>query len=168
MRRHKGTTAVPEPGEPWPPWEAATASVEALESTLLPLRLDEEATARSIEAALGALSTRREAFSILGLLDTRYTVDLLDQILRNGLADRDVLRVRHLLGRLPYSVAAEVVPRSVEKLLQSEGDAQAYRRMAELLDHLGLPDALDQLRAQAVDSIDPDVREVWEDYGRPD
>ncbi len=36
--------------------------------------------------------------------------------------------------------------------------------MAELLSHLGLREALNQLSVQALRSSDPDVREVGEDF----
>lgn len=49
--------------------------------------------------------------------------------------------------------------------LAETDDFNAYRRMAELLDYLGLADALQQLAATAAASDDPDTREVGSEYG---
>jgi hypothetical protein len=43
-------------------------------------------------------------------------------------------------------------------------DYDVYRRLAELLSHLGLHEALQELRRRAAASNDPDIREVAEDF----
>ncbi|GAA2288406.1 hypothetical protein GCM10010402_52990 [Actinomadura luteofluorescens] len=70
------------------------------------------------------------------------------------------------MGRLTWSEAKEIVPPAVWRLLDDAGDGDDFRRMAELLDHLGLYEALQELCARAGVSTDDDVREVAEDFGR--
>ncbi|OIV37970.1 hypothetical protein BIV57_08295 [Mangrovactinospora gilvigrisea] len=148
----------------WPPLVDASAAAEALERALVPLRLAREETVARLRTALADLDRRREALAILGQLSTGFTERLLAELLAAGLADRDTVRVRNLLGRLPHGDARRLVPDGVRRLLAAEPDGDAYRRMAELLDHLGLDDALRTLCREARDSIDPEVREVAEDF----
>jgi len=98
------------------------------------------------------------------LLDTDYSAALIDELVSASLSHRNALRVRQILGRLPHAQAKHVVPPAVWRQLQATADYDAFRRMAELLSHLGLRGALSQLSAQALKSSDPDIREVGADF----
>lgn len=89
----------------------------------------------------------------------------IDDLLGQALRVRYTLLIRNLLGRLAWSEAKEIVPPAVWRLLEIEDEADGYRRMAELLDHLGLHEALQELCARAGESLDEEVREVAEDFG---
>lgn len=150
----------------WESWDDAAGAAEGLQRALVDLRLNKENTVTAIDAALSG-PHRRDVLTILEVLSPDYSRSSLDTLLGVALSVRDTLTVRELLGRLPYSEAKAVVPGAVWRLLDEEDDGDAYRRMAELLDHLGLNDALKELCRRAYDSIDPDVREVASDYAGP-
>jgi hypothetical protein len=109
---------------------------------------------------------RRDALFLLGVLDLQYTSDLVPEVVRAALSHGDADVARRTLGALDADEAAELVPPAVRAVLAAEPDDDAYRRMAELLDHLGLADALAELCEAAAASEDPDVQEVAEDFGR--
>lgn len=108
---------------------------------------------------------RRTSLVLLTLLDPEQTALVVDQIVPLAASDRDALLVRQVLGRLPWHRLRQLVPPVVDMLLD-EADDHDYRRYAELLDHLGLFDALEELRARASESSDPGIREVAEESGR--
>jgi hypothetical protein len=103
---------------------------------------------------------------MLNLLDVDYTEALIDELVSNSLSHRKALRVRQVLGRLSHESAEHLVPPAVWRQLHDTSDYDAYRRMAELLSHLGLYDALGHLSTRALASSDPDIREVGEDFAR--
>ncbi|MEV5707997.1 hypothetical protein [Actinoallomurus sp. NPDC052274] len=121
---------------------------------------------RALGEALKTFETRDEALLLLETLGTDITEALVPPLLRAALRVRDTLLVRQLLGRLPNSAAEAAVPLAVRKLLDEAAEGDDYRRMAELLDHLGLDAALRDLCVRARDSIDEEIREVAEDFGR--
>ncbi len=98
---------------------------------------------------------------MLGLLETDYSAALVDRLVSASLSHRNALRVRQVLGRLPHDQAKRIVPPAVWRQLQETGDYDAYRRMAELLSHLGLRGALRQLSAQALKNSDPTSRVAY-------
>jgi hypothetical protein len=108
---------------------------------------------------------RRATLVLLALLDPEQTASVIGHIVPLAASDRDALLVRELLGRLPWHRLRQHVPPVVDMLLD-EADDHDYRRYAELLDHLGLFDALEELRARASESSDAGIREVAEEYRR--
>ena len=148
----------------WHPWESASQAAEALQITMSDLRTNSETAIDCLRSALTDFSARDPALTVLGILSTDYTVKLIDDLVVVALRTRYTLQIRNLLGRLAYQQAEALVPLAVWRLLEAESDGDAYRRMAELLDHLGLKDALDQLFIQARNSIDEDAREMAEDF----
>ncbi|MEC3977171.1 hypothetical protein [Amycolatopsis sp. H20-H5] len=153
-----------EASEEWEPWVVATSSAAALDRALPALRVNLEPTVEAARIALSHVEQRQDAIDVLRFLSVRFIKELLDSILEVSLADTETLNARELLGRLPFGEAQETVPPAVWKLLDKEDDELAYRRMAGLLDHLGLYDALKQLCTKAYEHIDPDVREIASDY----
>jgi hypothetical protein len=128
------------------------------------LRRDVDQSTAELRASLTG-GQQRPALVLLSVLGGSYTVALVPQVVAASLSHRDALLAREVLGRLAHRDAANVVPAAVWQVLaQYEGD-DAYRRLAELLDHLGLRDTLDELCSRALASDDADVREVGEDYG---
>jgi hypothetical protein len=130
------------------------------------LQSDYPGTLESLCRALGSPKWEPAALLMLGLLETDYSEALVDQLVSASLSHRNALRVRQILGRLPHGHAERIVPPAVWRQLEETGDYDAYRRMAELLSHLGLYNALSQLSNQALQSGDPDIREVGEDFAR--
>ncbi|MFD6108177.1 hypothetical protein ACFWFQ_36615 [Nocardia salmonicida] len=130
------------------------------------LRMDSGFAIEILDSALRRIDHRDQALLLLSCLGTDVTVGMLDSLLRVGLNSRDALQVRHLIGRLSYAQAVTLVPPAVDRLLEIEADGESFRRMAELLDHLGTRAALDKLCSLAYDSADADVREVASDFSR--
>jgi hypothetical protein len=150
------------------PWRGILDEAEALFIQVTGLESDHR---RTLEALRGALRSRKgetAALLVLGFPDAEYLELLVDELVAVSLSHRSALRGREILGRLPHAKAEQVVPSAVWRLLRETGDYDAYRRMAELLSHLGLREALGQLCAQALRSDDLDIREVGDDFGRQD
>ncbi|MGH6653974.1 MAG: hypothetical protein ACRDVE_02080 [Actinocrinis sp.] len=121
--------------------------------------------AAHLRAALTSGDDRRDALFLLGLLDLDYTRDLVPELVGAALSHRDAGEARRALGALEADTAGELVPPAVRALLEAQPDDDAFRRMAELLDHLGLEDALAELCEAAAASEDPDIQEVAQDFG---
>ncbi|WP_433253011.1 hypothetical protein [Actinomadura nitritigenes] len=143
----------------------ALAAADRLNRALSPLRIDREGTQEQLRSALRRPEQAVRAI-LLETLGTAPTKALVDDLLVLALQVRHTVLIRNLLGRLPWREAKEIVPPAVRRLLDDADDSDDYRRMAELLYHLGLDEALQELCARAEDSIDPDVREVAADLGR--
>ncbi|MCP9948064.1 hypothetical protein [Actinomadura madurae] len=149
--------------------DAFTKALEAadqLNRALGPLRMDREGTKDRLRSALREPEQEVQAILLLQTLSVELTKALIDIVLEHALRDRYTLLIRNLLGRLAWSEAREIVPPAVWRLLDNATDGDDFRRMAELLDHLGLYEALQELCVRASDSIDEDVREVAGDFGR--
>jgi hypothetical protein len=122
--------------------------------------------AEQLRTALSGGGDRREALFLMGFLELEHTRELVPELVEAALSHRDALEARRALGALDAADAAELVPPAVRTLLEEEPDDDAFRRMAELLDHLGLEQALAELCETAAASEDPDIREVAEDFAR--
>lgn len=144
-------------------WARAMVAVGQLVADLTGLARD-GTPIPGVRRALERPEERPAALSILGLLDTSYTAELVDTLVSASLSHRDALAVREVLGRLTYREAQRIVPPAVDRQLARTPDDDAYRRLAELLDHLGLARALRLLAERALASDDPDIREVGEDF----
>jgi hypothetical protein len=144
----------------------ALRQVEELLLAAAALERDPAGLTRELRDALSGGVDRRDALFLLGLLDPQYTGDLVPEVVRAALSHSDAAEARRALGALDADEAAELVPPAVQAVLEAEPDDDAYRRMAELLDHLGLEDALAELCEAAAASEDPDVQEVAEDFRR--
>jgi hypothetical protein len=153
-----------ERGLPHEPWQQALGAVRALLQAMTALQSDYPGTLELLRRALRNPEEETAALMVLGLLETDYSGALVDQLVSASLSHRNALRVRQILGRLPHGQTVRVVPPAVWRQLKETGDYDAYRRMAELLSHLGLRGALSQLSAEALKSSDPDIREVGEDF----
>jgi hypothetical protein len=147
-------------------WHRALDSADALAAATAELRADRTGTLARIRAALHGVPDRHGALTLLGSLETDYTGELAPDLVGIALSHRYALQARQALGRLPAAEARQVVPPAVWAQLEATGDDDAYRRMAELLDHLGLAGALGTLCETAAASPDPEVREVAEDFRR--
>lgn len=77
----------------------------------------------------------------------------------------DILLARQILARLDSGWLALALAPEVERTLEHE-DWETYRRLAELLDHLGQEALLARVVVAATGSDDEDVREVAEDFDR--
>jgi hypothetical protein len=148
-------------------WRSALDTADALTRAGIYLTGTRQPLRRRLREALrGAGHDRNNAMTLLGSLGHELTVDLVPEVVAVALSHRDALEARQLLGRLPASLAAQVVPPAVTAQLEEAPDDDAYRRMAELLDHLGLADALESLCDTAAASDDPEIREVGADFRR--
>jgi hypothetical protein len=151
-------------GDPRESWRRAVDALGTLIPAIGALQSDYPGTLELLRHALRVLEDEPAALLLLGVLDPEYSEALVDELVSASLSHRNALRVRLILGRLPHVQAARIVPPAVWRQLQETGDYDAYRRMAELLSHLGLRQALSQLSAQALANDDPDIREVGEDF----
>jgi hypothetical protein len=113
----------------------------------------------SFESALGLEHA-------LSHVSPELTIELVEDVVKASTSHRDAMLAREVLARLPYQTGlrhvAPVVARSAR-----QADSEDLRRYAELLDHLGLAEALSELAALALQSDDLDVREIGEDYAEP-
>ena len=145
-------------------WRDALAAAKALALTASTLNADDSETIATLKHALRSAEDEGAALILLGYLDAGFTISLVNQVVEASLSHRHALRARELLGRLPHGEASRVVPPAVLRQLEETGDYDAYRRLAEVLSHLGLADALRDLSNRALESSDPDVREVGQDF----
>lgn len=81
------------------------------------------------------------------------------------LTHRSILLTRQLIARLDRQWLTSALGPLVERTL-AEGDEEAYRRLAELLDHLEQYGLLARLVEAAAGSEDEEIREVAEDFSR--
>jgi hypothetical protein len=147
-------------------WDRALAGVRALSGALAELRSDFPTTLDLLREALSGVPHRRAALLLLRYLGPDYALAVIDRLVKISLSHRDALLVRQILGSLPYDEIARIVPVQVWEVLDEENDGDAYRRLAELLRHLGLFDSLQDLCERALVSTDSEVREVGEEFGR--
>jgi hypothetical protein len=145
-------------------WRSAADASRGLSAALSKLRLDREGSVSILKSALGKPGEIDAALILLSCLGTSFTADLLPELVRLVLSHRYTLQVRQVLGRMPYLQASEILPPLVFAQLDATADDDAYRRMAEMLKHLGLQDSLASLCAQAAESADEAVREVAIDF----
>jgi hypothetical protein len=113
------------------------------------------------------LAHEHSTLSLMGLLflDQSVTLGLLDElVLIAAQSQRHALLARQLIGGLPHGEVEDRVPGVVRRRL-AQADEDEYRRLAELLVHLGLRDLLDELVSKALASANRYVREVGEDFG---
>lgn len=150
---------LPTEGEACPVQDAFDLD-QALMEQLRALRGENRpAAVHSIGKALRS-GHRREALTLLGRLEPHFTEVLVDDVVGASLAAAETHRARYLLGRLPHRRARELVAPAAARLLETESDGEAWMRIAELLEHLGLYDELGTLCRQAAENTDSDVREV--------
>lgn len=145
-------------------WARAVEAARAVAAAAQALTADENATLATIRAAVRGLPERKAALLLLCHLPTQYTVALTDELVGAALSQRETLLVRQILGRMPRHEVVSVVPPAVWRQLAATPDADAYRRLAEVLRYLGLDDALRELCEAALESDDPEIREVGEDF----
>ena len=147
-------------------WHQALGGVRALSAALGELRWDYPTTLELLKEALAGVSDRRVALLLLLHLGQDYVLGVADHLVRISLSYRDAMLTRQILGSLPHDEIARVVPRYVWAVLDEEDDGDAYRRLAELLQYLGLFESLQELSERAILSGDLEIREVGQEFGR--
>lgn len=145
-------------------WSRAVDAAGALIRAVHAVQEDEAAAVALLEAQLRSASARQIALFVLGTMRTGFTVALADLLIEASISHRDAVQVRQLFGRLPRHEIVEVVPPAVWRFVAQDADHDAYRRLAELLDHLAIDDALRLLCEVALDSDDEETREVGREY----
>jgi hypothetical protein len=145
-------------------WERALAAAGEAFVAGAALDADRAATLERLRRALRGGDARRALLLLNGLHPAHSVPPLVDDVVGRALSQRDGLLAREVLGRLHRDEAARIVPPAVWRLLDAEGDHDAYRMMAGLLSHLGLADALRELCGRARRSEDAGVREVGAEY----
>jgi hypothetical protein len=146
-------------------WQQALNSLRALRQATRILGSDYPGTLELLRAALRG-PEEPAALTLLGLLETDYSRALVSELVSAALSHGNALIARQLLGRLPHDEAEQIIPPAVWRQLAETDDYDAYRRMAELLSHLGLESALSELTSRARQSSDPDIREVGDDFAQ--
>ena len=159
MKRQSGSKDVPAA------WDSALAAVRALSVATNRLVASVESPDELIASALQDPAQRRATLHLLLNLDPTIVLPVLDVLVPLALNDRDAVLVRQVLGRLRHADLSSRLPPSVWPHLE-DGDDHDWRRSAELLDHLGLFDALNQLCDRAMVSQDAGVQEVGKDFRR--
>ena len=106
---------------------------------------------------------RQAALFVLLIVDVTVVCQLIPELFTALLRPRDTELVRGILGRLPREVRQPLIHSEVAHRLATADDDE-FRRIAELLYHLGQNDDLRNLVVQALAHSDPNIREVGEDF----
>jgi hypothetical protein len=141
-------------------WHRALQSASALNQATAAFRAHPSEALALLSAGLNDGAQARRTLLLLSYLDPGYIVALADRLVYCAERHRDALLVRQIFGRLRHDHAEDLVPLAVWRHLGDREDDEAYRRMAELLYHLGLTDALRQITRRALASEDPNMRDV--------
>jgi hypothetical protein len=149
-----GRTVEPET------WHRALEAASALNQATAAFRAHPNEALALLSAGLKDRTQVRRTLLVLSYLGPDYIVALADTLVYMAQSHRDALLVRQILGRLRHDQAEALVPPAVWRRLGDHEDDEAYRRMAELLYHLGLTGALRQLTRRALASEDPNMRDV--------
>jgi hypothetical protein len=148
---------------------AVWSSLLAAARELVPLKADAARTGRAslidaARASLADLRDRRCALEVLTWLEPEVTLALFDDVVRVAAhTQRDALLTRQVLGRLPRRMLVERIDPIVDQLLAAADD-DVYRRLAELMRHLGLDSTLARIVDRALASTDPNIRDVGSDF----
>jgi hypothetical protein len=145
------------------PWRRAVTALDALWEAKVVLESDYPVTLERLRRELHG-SDRLTALYILRIMEHEYTVALINDLVQVSLSESAMFRVRETLGRLAHTDLERLVPAAVWQVLEEEDDADAYHRLAGLLSHLGLTDALRELSQRALASDDPETQGVGEEY----
>jgi hypothetical protein len=145
-------------------WQVAITAGRSMSMALPGLRENIEVTLAEMKKALNDVGDRGSVLVLLGSLNSSFTSELVQDLVGIAVNHRDALRVRQLLGRLPYREAYDLVPKAVWRQLAETNDDDAYRRMAELLRHLGLEEALQDLCRRVEGIEDEAIGEVARDF----
>jgi hypothetical protein len=146
------------------PWDSAIAATKVLFSAVRGLEEAPEEVVRSV--LVGQNYGWTTILRLLGNLSPEITLTVVDHVVDLAASDGTAILARGLLGRLPWKEAEANVPPAVTALLGRDDDELTYLRMAELLEHLGLAVALDELVERAARSDNDGVREVAHEYAR--
>jgi hypothetical protein len=94
-------------------------------------------------------------------------MELVPQLYQAALISRSDILVpaREALGRVDPGWLSTALAPEVERTLP-DADDEVFRRLAELLDHLGQEALLARVVSAAEDSDDEDIREVADDFRR--
>jgi hypothetical protein len=152
-----------EPDSERDPWRRAVTGLDALWDARLALESDFPATLERLRRELHS-SDRLTALYILRIMEHEYTVALMNDLVEVSLSESAMFRVWETLGRLSHTDLERLVPAAVRQVLEEEDDVDAYQRLAGLLSHLGLTDALRELCQRALASDAPETQAVGEEY----
>lgn len=119
-----------------------------------------------LREGLGHLPWRRQALDVLMLSNVAFSVRLLPQLFELASVSHALLSdVRESILRIPRDILETELPSLVHALtVNPESDYEAYRRTAELLRLLEMPELLMELAGAAAQSSDSDIREVGKDF----
>jgi hypothetical protein len=145
-------------------WQAALTASDSLLVDAAAARRHRTSALAVIKSALRSATGRARALTLLTNLGSDFISEVVRELVEVALSHGYALSARELLGQLSFDEAARAVPPAVSAQLAETDDDDAYRRMAELLSHLGLASALQDLCRHAAASEDADVREVAEDF----
>ncbi len=144
--------------------ESAEDPIDATKVHMLELlRLRPKWAGREVERRLREEIRSEWVMYLLLVADTDLCLALLPEIFGEVFRIRRTLQVRQVLGRLPRkTLKAELPPLVDQQMLTADYDE--FRRMAELLEHLGLSEELAALVQRGSESDDPDIRDAATDY----
>jgi hypothetical protein len=149
------------------------ADVVAAEQQLVRARLQFSQRSQSREETLSealdgpSIADRRAALAYLAVFPEEVPV-LLGRLFDISLSAGWALAARRAIARGPAEVVVPALRDLVEKQVADPAtDADDYRRIAELLHHVGHAGTLARLVTIAGRSADPEIREVGTDYTVP-
>jgi len=144
--------------------EAYEAIVAAFQETVR-LQADSDALVELIKEDLRNAVSRSRALMLLEMLPPSFSARLIPELVDAAESAKHAGRARGLLARMPARIVRQDVGAEVLRHLEADGaDDGVFRRMAELLEYLGLGHELAALVELAAESEDADTRDVASDY----
>lgn len=166
IRGEDQVTGGEAPRERHQGWDSAIAAVRKLLVAVGELQaMDRASLTELVEVELANAANRDLTLVILANLEPDVTKSVLAILVPLACSDRYAMRVRQILGRVDRATLESHVPAIVDGVLD-DADELGYRRIAELLAHLGLSAALERLRQRAAQSDNVGIQEIDQDFVR--
>lgn len=147
-----------------PEWEAVVEAEERFAQALAAIPRDDLGPILSL--ALADFSSRRAALRVLAGGTPELISEVLSAVEPLLLISHSLLQeCRRLITRLPREQMLDYLGSLTRKVVHdTAADYEQYRRLAELLRSGEAQDLLDVLVRSALQSSDPDIHEVGEDF----
>ncbi|MFC7277258.1 hypothetical protein ACFQS1_24965 [Paractinoplanes rhizophilus] len=144
-------------------WAAIVAADQKLARVRAEFYQHAEARHEVLVAALqGSNWDRGAALAFLEVLSDDVP-ELLEQLVEHAMSPRWALAARRAIAAGRHEEVAPALRQIIDRLLPT-ADPEEYRRLAELLRHLGDREGLRMLLDGASRRDDPDIREVVDDF----
>jgi hypothetical protein len=153
--------------EPRPPEEAWDAVVQAEKELMIAIAAFTRSGPEAVDILrrqLRRVGQRAATLRVILELEPEVVQQLLPELVTlAGTTHGEGILARRAIGELPQTRRGAVTDIVLGRLASADSDE--YRRLAELLWHIGDRGTLAQVTTLAQASADPEIREVGEDFG---